>query len=91
MAPSRATKPENEELLPTRASMLDRLRSWEDQASWRDFFDTYWKFIYGVAIRSGLSASEAEDDSRCTSTVERVPDAAAMDQQDAAWDARSND
>jgi DNA-directed RNA polymerase specialized sigma24 family protein len=33
----------------------------EDQASWRDFFNTYWKFIYGVAIKSGLSDSEAED------------------------------
>ena len=44
-----------EELLPTRHSLLDRLRDWEDQASWREFFNTYWKFIYSVAIRSGLS------------------------------------
>jgi RNA polymerase sigma factor (sigma-70 family) len=51
----------NEELLPTRHSLLARLRDWEDQASWREFFDTYWKFIYGVAIRSGLSDQEAED------------------------------
>ena len=50
-----------EELLPTRRSLLDRLRNWEDQASWQDFFNTYWKFIYGVAIRSGLSDQEAED------------------------------
>jgi RNA polymerase sigma-70 factor (ECF subfamily) len=53
--------PDREELLPTRASLLDRLRDWEDQASWREFFNTYWKFIYGVAIRSGLSDQEAED------------------------------
>jgi len=52
---------DREELLPTRRSLLDRLRNWEDQASWRDFFNTYWKFIYGVAIKSGLSDSEAED------------------------------
>lgn len=50
-----------ERLLPTRRSLLDRLRNWEDQASWRDFFNTYWKFIYSVAIRSGLSDQEAED------------------------------
>ena len=50
-----------EELLPTRGSLLDRIRSWEDQASWREFFDTYWKFIYSAAIRSGLSDQEAED------------------------------
>jgi RNA polymerase sigma-70 factor (ECF subfamily) len=48
-------------LQPTRRSLLGRLRNWEDQASWREFFDTYWKFIYGVAIRSGLNDQEAED------------------------------
>ena len=53
--------PEREELLPTRRSLLNRLRDWEDQASWREFFNTYWKFIYSVAIRSGLSDHEAED------------------------------
>src|SRR5512134_273675 len=51
----------SDELLPTRRSLLDRLRNWEDQSSWREFFNTYWKFIYGVAIRSGLSDQEAED------------------------------
>lgn len=56
-----ATRTENDKLLPTRRSLLDRLRNWEDQASWRDFFNTYWKFIYGVAIKSGLSDAEAED------------------------------
>jgi RNA polymerase sigma-70 factor (ECF subfamily) len=50
-----------DELLPTRRSLLDRLRNWQDQGSWREFFDTYWKFIYSMAIRSGLSDQEAED------------------------------
>ena len=49
------------DLLPTRRSLLDRLRNWEDQASWREFFNTYWKFIYSVAVKSGLSDQEAED------------------------------
>ena len=61
MAPPRLTGIENHELLPTRSSLLGRLRDWEDQASWREFFDTYWKFIYSVAIKSGLSDQEAED------------------------------
>ncbi len=61
MSAQPATKTENDKLLPTRRSLLDRLRNWEDQASWRDFFNTYWKFIYGVAIKSGLSDSEAEE------------------------------
>lgn len=50
-----------DELLPTRRSLLDRLRDWEDQSSWREFFNTYWRFIHLVALRSGLTAQEAED------------------------------
>jgi RNA polymerase sigma-70 factor (ECF subfamily) len=49
------------ELLPTRKSLLTRLKNWEDQDSWRAFFDTYWKLIYQTAIRSGLSDAEAQD------------------------------
>lgn len=49
------------ELIPTRASLLARLKNLEDQASWQDFFDTYWKLIYGVCLKRGLTPSEAED------------------------------
>src|ERR1044071_5293796 len=55
------TRSNADELLSTRRSLLERLRDWEDQASWREFFDLYWKFIYSVAIRSGLTDQEAED------------------------------
>jgi RNA polymerase sigma-70 factor (ECF subfamily) len=47
--------------LPTRQSLLSRLRDWEDHEGWREFFETYWRLIYGVARRSGLSDSEAQD------------------------------
>ena len=47
--------------IPTRRSLLDRLKNWEDQESWKDFFDTYWKLIYGVAIRAGLTDVEAQE------------------------------
>ena len=50
-----------DELLPTRRSLLERLRDLGDQPSWREFFETYWKLIYGAAIRAGLSDQEAED------------------------------
>jgi len=50
-----------EELIPTRRSLLDRLGNWDDQASWKDFFETYWKLIYGVACKAGLSDPEAQD------------------------------
>ncbi len=50
-----------EEFIPTRRSLLSRLKKWDDRESWQDFFDIYWKLIYGVALRAGLSASDAED------------------------------
>src|ERR1700704_35998 len=49
------------ELLPTRYSLLSRLQNWEDQESWRVFFDTYWRLIYSVALKSGLTQTEAEE------------------------------
>jgi RNA polymerase sigma factor (sigma-70 family) len=52
---------ESESFLPTRRSLITRLKNWEDQEGWREFFETYWKLIYSVAIKSGLSDQEAED------------------------------
>lgn len=46
---------------PTRSSLLERLRVWNDDGTWRTFFDTYWKLIYGVARQSGLTDAEAQD------------------------------
>jgi len=50
-----------DELIPTRATLLYRLKDFQDQASWQDFFDTYWKLIYGVALNSGLLETEAQE------------------------------
>lgn len=50
-----------DEFLPTRRSLLSRLRNVDDAASWRDFFDTYWKLIFNAAVKSGLSPADAED------------------------------
>jgi RNA polymerase sigma-70 factor (ECF subfamily) len=49
------------ELLPTRVSLLERMKDWQNQASWQQFFDTYWKLIYGVARQANLSDAEAQD------------------------------
>lgn len=49
------------ETIPTRYSLLSRLQDWGDQESWKDFFDTYWRLIYRVALKSGLSEAEAQD------------------------------
>src|SRR5262245_44277390 len=50
-----------DEFIPTRQSLLSRLKHWDDQESWRDFFDTYWKFLYCIALKAGLSDADARD------------------------------
>jgi RNA polymerase sigma-70 factor (ECF subfamily) len=50
-----------DELIPTRASLIHRLKNWQDDRSWQDFFKTYWKLIYGIARKSGLTDAEAQD------------------------------
>jgi RNA polymerase sigma-70 factor (ECF subfamily) len=50
-----------EDLIPTRGSLLSRLKDWRDNESWRDFFDTYWRLIYNFSLRSGLSHEEAQE------------------------------
>jgi RNA polymerase sigma factor (sigma-70 family) len=47
--------------LSTRYSLLSRLQDRSDEEGWRDFFDTYWKLIYSIALKSGLTDAEAED------------------------------
>ena len=49
------------QLIPTRRSLLSRLKHWDDQKSWQDFYDIYWRLIYGAAIKTGLTEAEAED------------------------------
>ena len=49
------------ETLRTRATLLARMKDWADQSSWQEFFDIYWKLIYGVARKAGLSDAEAQD------------------------------
>jgi RNA polymerase sigma factor (sigma-70 family) len=46
---------------PTRQSLLERLRDWEDQKSWREFFELYGLLIYTVALKAGLTEPEAQD------------------------------
>jgi RNA polymerase sigma-70 factor (ECF subfamily) len=45
----------------TRRTLLDRLKNWDDQESWRQFFNLYWRLIYSVAIKAGLTETEAQD------------------------------
>jgi RNA polymerase sigma-70 factor (ECF subfamily) len=52
---------QSEEFIPTRYSLLSRLQNWDDQQSWKTFFDTYWRLIYSIALKSGLTEAEAQD------------------------------
>jgi RNA polymerase sigma factor (sigma-70 family) len=52
---------DSDPLLLTRQSLIARLTNWDDQLKWQEFFETYWRLIYGVAMRSGLLPDEAEE------------------------------
>ena len=41
--------------------MLNRLHNLADTDSWRTFFETYWRLLYNVARKSGLSDDAAQD------------------------------
>lgn len=45
----------------TRKSLIARLDNWEDQRTWDEFYQTYWRLIYAVAIKAGLRPEEAHD------------------------------
>jgi len=47
--------------IPTRASLLVRLKDWDDQASWREFHDTYWRLIHNFALKQGVAEDAAKD------------------------------
>src|SRR6186713_2749885 len=61
MTPKLARLKTDGDWLATRTSLLRRLKQWEDQESWRDFFDTYGNLIYGASIKAGLNDAEAQD------------------------------
>src|SRR5438876_195401 len=52
---------EADELIPTRETLLIRLRDLGDQTSWREFFETYWRLIYNMARKSGFTDAAAQD------------------------------
>jgi RNA polymerase sigma-70 factor (ECF subfamily) len=54
-------EPGTDSLLPTRQSLLSRLRDWQDHDGWRQFFEMYWRLIYNVARKAGLSDLEAQE------------------------------
>ncbi|MCH2062946.1 MAG: sigma-70 family RNA polymerase sigma factor [Roseibacillus sp.] len=45
----------------TRKSLIARLENWEDQRTWDEFYQTYWRLIYSVGLKAGLRSEEAFD------------------------------
>ena len=45
----------------TRMSLIERLSDWEDQRTWDEFYQTYWRLIYSVSLKAGLGPDEAMD------------------------------
>jgi RNA polymerase sigma factor (sigma-70 family) len=59
--PAMTVESPTDSFLPTRRSLLTRLKDWDDQEAWREFFDLYWRLIYSVARRAGLGEAAAQD------------------------------
>jgi RNA polymerase sigma-70 factor (ECF subfamily) len=57
------------QLVPTRRSLLSRLKNWDDQKSYQDFYEIYHPLIYGAAVKAGLTETEAEDVVQETATA----------------------
>ncbi|HYV30707.1 MAG TPA: sigma factor, partial [Candidatus Binatia bacterium] len=66
--------------IPTRQSLLARLKDVGDQESWRDFFDTYWRLINATALKAGLTETEAQE------VVQEVMIAAAKKMSEFTYD-----
>jgi RNA polymerase sigma-70 factor (ECF subfamily) len=49
------------EITPTRQSLLSRLKDWEDDESWREFFGIYRQLLFSFARKAGLSEQESEE------------------------------
>ena len=47
--------------LPTRRSLLSHLRKGGDDVGWTTFYDTYWRLIFNVARKRGISEPDAQE------------------------------
>jgi RNA polymerase sigma factor (sigma-70 family) len=50
-----------DDFIPTRASLLNRLKDPEDQRSWQDFYNIYSRVILDLSLKAGLNRTEAQD------------------------------
>lgn len=67
---------ESNAFLPTRSSLIFRLKEWGDSASWDEFFNSYNRSIFSLGLKRGLTRSEAEEVVQETmlAVARRMPD-----------------
>jgi RNA polymerase sigma factor (sigma-70 family) len=58
--------PNWKDLVPTRRSLLSRVKNWEDHKSWDDFYQIYRPLVRDTALKAGLTETEADDASQET-------------------------
>jgi RNA polymerase sigma factor (sigma-70 family) len=51
----------DDSFLPTRSSLLSRLKNASDAAGWQFFVDNYGRLLFQFCLRAGLQRQEAED------------------------------
>jgi len=61
MQPVRGSHSRSDRLQATRLSLIGRLADWNEHAKWQEFFDLYWRLIYNVARKAGLTDAEAQE------------------------------
>jgi RNA polymerase sigma-70 factor (ECF subfamily) len=47
--------------IPTRETLLNRLKDCDDHSSWQEFYDIYRNLIYEFALKAGLTETEADE------------------------------
>ena len=50
-----------ETFIPTRPSLLDRLKDGKEQVGWQEFLETYGRLILSAALKARLTEEEADD------------------------------
>lgn len=55
-----SSAPQND-FLPTRSSLLKEVKALDNEAGWKEFFETYGRSILGLAMKCGLTRTEAEE------------------------------
>lgn len=64
------------DMIPTRASLLARLKDAGDESSWNEFYQLYYDLIFACARRAGLNEHEAREVVQDTliSVARKMPD-----------------